>query len=172
MVCFCVNIVSYDFYSTVIQKDYGSTVGLIHFKYFQTWEMTVLIVTAFMFTNLKQKFWKLEVITANVGNQLKLWYMRSCIQFFFRNLELNKKKISATLVWENTDIGWLLGTIINIRIDCYGHAIYHPCSCRSSCLQYWGRYFKNCPNYQTLGESYMKSDFDDQIIIFILIGPT
>ena len=52
--------------------DYGSTVGHTHFKYFPTWEMTVLMVTASMFTNLKLSFKKCEVITANVGIQLKL----------------------------------------------------------------------------------------------------
>ena len=53
---FCVNpeIMSYDFYSTVITMEYGSTVGLTHFKYFQTWEMTVMMVTASIFTNQKK----------------------------------------------------------------------------------------------------------------------
>ena len=58
MVFFCVNleIMSYDFYFTIITMDYGSTVGHTHFKYIPTWEMTVLMVTDSMFTNLKQKF--------------------------------------------------------------------------------------------------------------------
>ena len=84
---------SYDFYSTVITMEYGSTVGLTHFKYFQTWEMVVLMVTSSMFTNLKQKFGKYEVITANVGNRLKLRNTRSCIQFYFTNLGLHPKNI-------------------------------------------------------------------------------
>ena len=50
--------------------------------------MIVLMVAASMFTNLKQKFVKCEVITANVGNQLKLRNTRSCIQFYFTNLGL------------------------------------------------------------------------------------
>ena len=38
VVSFCVNleIMSSDFYSTVVTMDYGSTVGLTNFKYFQT----------------------------------------------------------------------------------------------------------------------------------------
>ena len=73
--------------------DHCSTVGLTHFKYFQTWEMVVLMVTSSMFTNLKQKFWKCEVITAIVGNQLKLCYTRSCVQFYSRNFGLHPKNI-------------------------------------------------------------------------------
>ena len=42
--------------------DYGSTVGLNHFNYFQTWEMTVLVVPASTFTNLKRKFWNLKLL--------------------------------------------------------------------------------------------------------------
>ena len=48
---------------TVITLDCGSTVGLTHFKYFQNREMIVLMVAAKMFTYLKQKFVKCEVIT-------------------------------------------------------------------------------------------------------------
>ena len=73
--------------------DCGSTVGLTYFKYFQNLEMIVLMVAASMFTNLKQKFVKFEVITANVGNQLKHRNMRSCIQFNFTNLGLLPKNI-------------------------------------------------------------------------------
>ena len=55
--------------------------------------MIVLMVTASMFTNQKQRFWKYEVILANVSIQLKLWNTRSCIQFYFRNLGLHPKNI-------------------------------------------------------------------------------
>ena len=51
------------------------------------------MVAASMFTNLKKKFIKCEVITANVGNQLKLCNTRSCIKFYFTNLELHPKNI-------------------------------------------------------------------------------
>ena len=54
---------------------------------------SVLMVAASMFTNLKQKFFKCEVITANVGNQLKLCNTRSCIQFYFTNLGLHPKNM-------------------------------------------------------------------------------
>ena len=84
---------SYDFYSTVITMGYGFTVGLTHFKYFQTWEMTVLMVTGSMFTNLKQKFWKCENNTTSVGNRIKPLNMRFCIQFYFRNLGLHPKHV-------------------------------------------------------------------------------
>ena len=54
----CVNleIMSYDYNSTIITMDYGSSVGHTHFKYIPTWEMTVWMVTDSMFTNLKLKF--------------------------------------------------------------------------------------------------------------------
>ena len=42
--------------------EYGSTVGLTHFKYFQTWEMTVIMVTASMFTNQKKGFENVKLL--------------------------------------------------------------------------------------------------------------
>ena len=100
------------FYSTVITMDYGSTVGLTHFKYSQTWEMTVMMVTASMFTNQKQMFWKCEVITANIGNRLKLRNARSCIQFYFRNLGLHQKKKILLPCPCQKNLGWMFSFII------------------------------------------------------------
>ena len=57
----------------------------------QTWEILVLMVTAYIFTDLKQKEFFL-FNTEKIGNQLKLCNTLSCIQLYFKNLGLHPKK--------------------------------------------------------------------------------